>query len=154
VATQKHAVTPWDQMVDFAQQFQLQWVANKYTADFGEHFVEVHFGDVVEFQFVIVRRPSELSNKAHSLYEMQNCMEQGKVLKMNCSTDGVTVWPVYKNPFDMIFNRAKNEEWCALGDDFRTWMRDTDPCDWVKPQSSAVRRTSRYNRVCQDLLIS
>ncbi len=83
-------------------------------------------------------RALELANKAHSLYEMQNCDEQGKLLKIvlsNCSTDGVTLWPVYRKPFDVIFNRAKTDEWCALGDDFRTWMRDPVPCDWVKFQS-------------------
>jgi hypothetical protein len=50
---------------------------------------------------------------------MQNCVEQGKVLKMvllNCSTDGIILWPVYRKPFDMIFNRPKTEEWCARKD--------------------------------------
>jgi hypothetical protein len=64
-------------------------------------------------------RALELANKAHSLYKMQNCADQGKVLKMvlsNCSTDGITLWPVYRKPFDMIFNRAKTEEWCARRD--------------------------------------
>jgi site-specific DNA recombinase len=64
-------------------------------------------------------RALELANKAHSLYEMQNSLDQGKLLKMvlsNCSTDGVTLRPVYKKPFDLIFNRAKTEEWCARRD--------------------------------------
>jgi hypothetical protein len=45
-------------------------------------------------------RALELANKAHLLYEMQNRSEQGKVMKMvlsNCSTDGITLWPVYKS---------------------------------------------------------
>src|ERR1700758_3218513 len=29
----------------------------------------------------------------------------------NCSTDGVSLWPTYKKPFDTIFEWAKNEEW-------------------------------------------
>ena len=64
-------------------------------------------------------RALELANKAHSLYEMQNCDEQGKLLQIvlsNCTTDGVTLWPVYRKPFDVIFNRAKTEEWCARED--------------------------------------
>jgi hypothetical protein len=64
-------------------------------------------------------RALELANKAHSLYEMQNRVDQGKLLKMvlsNCSTDGVTLWPVYRKPFDLIFNRVKTEEWCARED--------------------------------------
>jgi site-specific DNA recombinase len=64
-------------------------------------------------------RALELANKAHALYEMQNSLDQGKLLKMvlsNCSTDGVTLWPVYRKPFDLIFNRAKTEEWCARKD--------------------------------------
>jgi hypothetical protein len=53
----------------------------------------------------------ELANKAHFLYEMQNCADQGKMLKMvlsNCSTDGITLWPVYSKPFDMIFRKSEN----------------------------------------------
>ena len=68
-------------------------------------------------------RALELANKAHSLYEMQNCDEQGKLLKIvlsNCSTDGITLWPICRKPFDMIFNRAKTKEWCALSDKIGT----------------------------------
>jgi site-specific DNA recombinase len=64
-------------------------------------------------------RALELANKAHSLYERQTCEDKGKLLKIvlsNCSTDGVTLWPVYRKPFDMIFNRVKTEEWCARED--------------------------------------
>jgi site-specific DNA recombinase len=64
-------------------------------------------------------RALELANQAHSLYDIQNCDEQGKLLKIvlsNCSTDGITLWPVYRKPFDMIFSRAKTEEWCARED--------------------------------------
>jgi hypothetical protein len=43
------------------------------------------------------------------------CPSQGVVLS-NCSTDGITLWPVYRKPFDLIFNRAKTEEWCARED--------------------------------------
>ena len=64
-------------------------------------------------------RALELANKALPLYETQSCEDKGKLLKIvlsNCSTDGVSLWPVYRKPFDMIFNRAKTEEWCARRD--------------------------------------
>jgi len=37
----------------------------------------------------------------------------------------------YRKPFDMIFLRAKNEEWRALRDDFRTLLPDC-PATWPK----------------------
>jgi MoxR-like ATPase len=30
---------------------------------------------------------------------------------LNCDTDGVSVWPVYRYPYDLISERAKNQEW-------------------------------------------
>lgn len=50
--------------------------------------------------------------------------EQNSLLKLvllNCATDGVSLWPTYRKPFDLIFQRTKNEEWSALADDFRTF---------------------------------
>ena len=41
---------------------------------------------------------------------------------LNCATDGVSLWPTYRRPFDLIFRRAKNEEWSALADYFRTFL--------------------------------
>ena len=61
----------------------------------------------------------ELANKAYSLYLRQNPSEQGKLLRMvlsNCATDGVNLYPEYRKPFDLIFDKAKAEEWCALRD--------------------------------------
>ncbi|HYL13398.1 MAG TPA: hypothetical protein VEV41_10190 [Terriglobales bacterium] len=72
-----------------------------------------------------VRRIFELANKAHFLYLTRNSAERGQLLKsvlLNCATDGVSLWPTYKKPFDLIFQRAKNEEWSALADDFRTFL--------------------------------
>jgi site-specific DNA recombinase len=60
------------------------------------------------------RRTLELAQKAHSIYLTANDAERAKLLKTvlsNCSTDGVSLWPVYRKPFDTIFERAKNEEW-------------------------------------------
>jgi hypothetical protein len=30
--------------------------------------------------------------------------------------------PTYGKPFDLIFKKVKTEEWCAQGDDFRTFL--------------------------------
>ncbi len=56
----------------------------------------------------------ELANKAHSLYVSQNPTEKAKLLKMvlsNCAIDSATLYPTYRKPFDLIFQRTKNEEW-------------------------------------------
>ena len=61
-----------------------------------------------------VQRIFELANRAHFLYVTRNHTERGELLKSvlsNCSTDGVSLWPAYRKPFDLIFQRAKNEEW-------------------------------------------
>ena len=39
---------------------------------------------------------------------------------MNCAIDSASLYPTYRKPFDVIFQRAKNEDWSALEDDFRT----------------------------------
>ena len=56
----------------------------------------------------------ELANKAYLLYVSQNPVEKAKLLRMLCSNfsvDAVNVTPVYKKPFDMIFERARFEKW-------------------------------------------
>ena len=61
----------------------------------------------------------ELANKAYSLYVKQTSAEQAKLLKLvlsNCAVDAVSLYPTYKKPFDLIFQRAKNEEWRARRD--------------------------------------
>jgi site-specific DNA recombinase len=61
----------------------------------------------------------ELANKAHSLYVKQNHTERAKLLKMvlsNCGIDAVSLYPTYRKPFDLIFQRNKTEEWRARGD--------------------------------------
>ena len=64
-------------------------------------------------------RTLELANKAYSLYVRQNPAEQAKLLKLvlsNCKIDAVSIMPAYRKPFDLIFTRAKNEEWRARRD--------------------------------------
>ena len=76
----------------------------------------------------------ELANKAYTLYVKQTPEEKAKLLRMvlsNCSVDAVSLYPTYRKPFDLIFERAKNKEWCAQGDDLRTFLGeivDLVPC--------------------------
>ena len=68
-------------------------------------------------------RTLELANKAYFLYVKQNPVGQAKLLKMvllNCKLDAVSITPTYRKPFDLIFARAKNEEWRP--------RRDLNPC--------------------------
>ena len=70
-------------------------------------------------RLLTANRILELANKAYSLYLSQNAAERGKLLRMvlsNCATDGVSLFPAYRKPFDLIFERAKNEEWRARRD--------------------------------------
>jgi site-specific DNA recombinase len=64
-------------------------------------------------RLLTANRILELANKAYSLYLRQNPGEQGKLLRIvlsNCATDGVSLYPEYRKPFDVIFERAKKEE--------------------------------------------
>jgi site-specific DNA recombinase len=66
-----------------------------------------------------VQRVFELANKAHFLYLTRNVAERGQLLKsvlLNCTTDGVSLSPDYRKPFDLIFQRAKNENWSGRED--------------------------------------
>jgi site-specific DNA recombinase len=66
-----------------------------------------------------VKKIFELANRAHFLYFTRNQAERGQLLKsvlLNCDTDGVSLWPVYRKPFDLIFERAKNQEWSGRED--------------------------------------
>lgn len=61
----------------------------------------------------------ELANKAHSLYVTQTPQEKAKLLRMvlsNCAVDAASVYPTYRKPFDMIFERAKTKEWWGWGE--------------------------------------
>jgi hypothetical protein len=35
---------------------------------------------------------------------------------LNCRVDGTSLYPSYRKPFDMIFQRAKNQEWSGRED--------------------------------------
>jgi site-specific DNA recombinase len=56
----------------------------------------------------------ELANKAYFLYLKQPPAEKAKLLRIvlsNCKIDATSVDPTYRKPFDLIFQRVKNEEW-------------------------------------------
>jgi hypothetical protein len=49
----------------------------------------------------------------------RNLSERGQLLKsvlLNCATDGANLAPTYRKPFDVIFQRAKIEEWSGRPD--------------------------------------
>jgi site-specific DNA recombinase len=66
-----------------------------------------------------VRRVLELAQKAHSLYVTRKPVEQAELLRkvlLNCEIDAASLYPAYKKPFDLIFKRAKNQEWSGRED--------------------------------------
>ena len=61
----------------------------------------------------------ELANKAYFLYVKRSPAEKAKLLNLvlsNCAIDAVSIYPTYRKPFDVIFAKAKNEEWRARRD--------------------------------------
>jgi hypothetical protein len=70
-------------------------------------------------QLLSVKRTLELANTTYFLYVTQNPAKEAKLLKMvlsNCRIDGVSLYPSYRKPFDLIFQRAKTKEWRARQD--------------------------------------
>ena len=66
-----------------------------------------------------VRRILELTQNAYSQYLKQKPFEQAELLRtvlLNCSIDGVSLYPTYRNPFDLIARRVKNGEWSGRAD--------------------------------------
>jgi DNA invertase Pin-like site-specific DNA recombinase len=66
-----------------------------------------------------VKRVFELASKAHFLYLTRTLADRGQLLKsvlLNCTTDGTTLSPTYRKPFDLIFERARNQEWSGRED--------------------------------------
>jgi site-specific DNA recombinase len=56
----------------------------------------------------------ELANKAYFLYLKQPPAEKAKLLKMvlsNRAIDAVSLYPTYRKPFDLIFQKTKTEGW-------------------------------------------
>src|SRR5215469_3808404 len=70
-------------------------------------------------RFLDAVRILELANRAYFLYLKQPPAEKARLLRIvlsNCKVDAVSVYPIYRKPFDLIFQRAKNEEWRARRD--------------------------------------
>jgi site-specific DNA recombinase len=66
-----------------------------------------------------VGRILELAQKAHSLYLTRNTTERADLLRnvlWNCEIDGVSLYPSYRKPFDLIAKRAKTEQWSGRED--------------------------------------
>jgi hypothetical protein len=67
-----------------------------------------------ESRALTAERTLELANKAYLLYVSQDSFEKAKLLRMllsNCSVDAISATPTYRYPFDLIFKRAKTQEW-------------------------------------------
>jgi site-specific DNA recombinase len=66
-----------------------------------------------------VKRIFELAKKAYFIYLTRNTDERGQLLKsvlLNCATDGVSLCPTYRKPFDLSFERGKTENWSGRED--------------------------------------
>ena len=78
------------------------------------------------------KRILELANRAYFLYLTRKPAEQAELLKkvlLNCSIDGVRLYPTYRKPFDVIAKRVKSQEWSGRAD---------LNCRPLAPQASAL----------------
>jgi site-specific DNA recombinase len=81
------------------------------------------------------KRTLELANKAYSLYLTKNSEQQAKLLRMvllNCSINEISICPTYRKPFDLICQRAENQEWSGRED---LNLRPPGPEDWFHEES-------------------
>ena len=65
------------------------------------------------------KKTLELAHHACFQYLTQDPAERGKLLKkvlLNCRMDGVSLYPTYRKPFDLIYQRAKKSEWSGRED--------------------------------------
>jgi site-specific DNA recombinase len=100
---------------DFWERKMSEWRAEEQQIQMAIHGLRESTADRV----LSAKRTLELANKAYSLYLTQNSAEQAKLLRMvllNCSIDAASVYPTYRKPFDMIFQRARNKEWSGRED--------------------------------------
>ncbi len=101
---------------DFWQRKMTDWQAE-------EQQIQLAIGGLKESnagdRLLSAQRCLELANKAYSLYLTRKPAEQADLLRkvlLNCSIDAVSITPTYRKPFDLIFQRAKNEEWSGRPD--------------------------------------
>jgi hypothetical protein len=61
----------------------------------------------------------QIPHKAYPLYLTRNPVGQAQLLQivlLNCAIDGTSIRPTYKKPFDLIFQRAQDQEWSGRED--------------------------------------
>jgi site-specific DNA recombinase len=100
---------------DFWQRKNAEWQQEEQQILFVMQGLEQSSSDTL----FTAKRTLELANQAYFLYLTQNPAEQGKLLKkvlLNCRVDGASLYPIYRKPFDIIFQRAKNQEWSGRED--------------------------------------
>ncbi len=100
---------------DFWERKSAEWQAEEFEIRASMQAVET----IRPERMLDATRILELANKAYFLYVRQNHAEKAKLLKTvlsNCAIDAASVYPTYRKPFDLIFQRVKTEEWCARGD--------------------------------------
>lgn len=72
-----------------------------------------------ENNLLSISRILELAHNAHSLYVTQKPAEQAELLRkvlLNCSIDAVSLYLTYGEHFDLILDRAKNDDWSGRED--------------------------------------
>ena len=114
---------------EFWQRKQGDWQAEEFRT---KSLISGLGEDKCREQMLNVQRILELAQKAHSLYLTRKPAKQAELLRkvlLNCSIDSVSLYPTYRKPFDLIFNRAKNEEWSGRAD---------LNCRPLAPQASAL----------------
>jgi hypothetical protein len=95
---------------EFWQRKTAEWQQEEQQVLLALQGVEQGSQDVI----LTAKRTLELANKAYFLYVTQKPEDQAKLLKMvlsNCRIDGVSLYPTYRKPFDLIFQRAKTKDW-------------------------------------------
>jgi hypothetical protein len=92
---------------DFWQRKQAEWQTEETRiASQIEGLKEPNF----EERMIDAHRILELAQNAHSLYLTRKPAEQAELLKLvllNCSIDGVSLYPTYRSPFDLIAKSGK-----------------------------------------------
>ncbi len=113
---------------DFWQRKTIEWQAEEQGTD--RALIELKACS--EDRIRDAKRILELANKAYFLYVTRKPAQQAELLRMvllNCAIDSASVYPTYRKPFDMIFERAKREEWSGRAD---------LNCRPLAPQASAL----------------
>ncbi len=100
----------------FWQRKQADWQADEFRIKSRISGLEE---DKTHERLLDVQRILELAKDAYFLYLTRKPAEQADLLGnvlLNRSIDAVNLYPTYRKPFDLIFNRAKNEEWSGRRD--------------------------------------